>query len=320
MAAMAVSVVVVLSGTQGASARDFALPLGIEQHAGPSVPRSSPLRPSRLRAAAAETLDATSGTEDAAADRRKVLGSLAIGLVAGGLGGALGLGGGFLVVPAMCTLLGTEPRKAVGTSAMVVLAVSCVACRTYVARGLASWRAAGCIALAALLTARVGASMTARTKPAVLKRAFGGYLMLVSAIIGLKAAGLLMAGASIRGAGAVAPIVPLLGLGAVTGFVSGLLGVGGGTVLVPSLTLAFSFPQPEAQGCALLGMVPPAVVSSSTHLSKGNVDSKLVWGAVLGAMVGGAGGSYGAAMLPERTLRICFAVVLACVGLKYASS
>merc|ERR1711972_1107625 len=128
------------------------------------------------------------------------------------------------------------------------------------------------------------------------------------------------AGVAVKGAAEAAALAPLLLLGAVTGFISGLLGVGGGTVLVPALTLGFGFSQPEAQGCALLGMVPPAVVSPYTHWSRGNVDRQLVAYAVAGALAGGVGGSLAAAGLPERTLRMVFSAVLACVGIKYLRS
>eukprot|EP00446_Apocalathium_sp_SHHI-4_P000833 CAMPEP_0177184058 /NCGR_PEP_ID=MMETSP0367-20130122/17355_1 /TAXON_ID=447022 ORGANISM="Scrippsiella hangoei-like, Strain SHHI-4" /NCGR_SAMPLE_ID=MMETSP0367 /ASSEMBLY_ACC=CAM_ASM_000362 /LENGTH=342 /DNA_ID=CAMNT_0018631149 /DNA_START=32 /DNA_END=1060 /DNA_ORIENTATION=+ len=248
------------------------------------------------------------------------LAAMAIGAVAGALGGSLGLGGGFLVVPALTSLLAVEPRFSIGTSAAVVLAVSCAACRAYVSRGLASPRAAAIIAVAALTTARIGATTTSKVNPKTLKKVFGGWLIIVSCLIGAKAFGLFGAGTSFPGAGEVAPVLPLLGLGAATGFISGLLGVGGGTVLVPALTLGFGFTQPEAQGCALLGMIPPAIVSTYTHWSKGNVDKGIVAYAVAGALMGGVAGSMAAAHLPEKALRIAFSVVLACVGVKYLSS
>jgi len=228
----------------------------------------------------------------------------------------LGLGGGFLVVPALTSLLKVPPRVSIGTSSCVVLAVSCVACHAYLQRGLASPRASLFIALAAMLSARLGALLTNKVNPKTLKHLFGGWLLIVSSLIGAKAAGL-MVSASVPGAGEIAAVLPLLALGAGTGLISGLLGVGGGTVLVPSLTLLFQFPQPEAQGCALLGMVPPSMVSVWTHWRRSNVDKALAAGAVFGALVGGWSGSLLATSLPERTLRVVFAIVLSFVGVKY---
>lgn len=256
-------------------------------------------------------------TEKQGETRNRRMAAAGIGFTAGALGGSLGLGGGFLIVPALTSLLKVEPRLAIGTSAFCVLAVSCSACIMYVVRGLASPRAAGTIALAALLTARVGAMTTGKVNPKTLKKAFGCWLLIVSALIGGKALGIMPANVPIPNAGSVVPLPPLLLLGSVTGFISGLLGVGGGTVLVPALSLAFGFPQAEAHGCALLGMIPPAMVSTSTHLQQGNVEKVLVGAAIAGALLGGSAGSGFAAFLPERSLRILFACVLSCVGVKY---
>jgi len=251
---------------------------------------------------------------------RPILLAAMVGFVAGTLGGALGLGGGFLVVPALTSLFGIDPRIAIGTSSAVVFSVSCIACQAYISRGLASFRASAAIALSALITARIGATLTARAQPKALKRGFGGWLLLVSFLIGAKSFGLLDAGVGIPGAGEIASLPKLAMLGSTTGLLSGLLGVGGGTVLVPLLTLLFGFPQAEAQGCALLGMVPPSVVSLRTHWQKGNFDRRLAMGAVAGAVIGGWLGSRIAADLPEKSLRLVFAVVLTGVGAKYLRS
>ncbi|CAE8723741.1 unnamed protein product, partial [Polarella glacialis] len=269
---------------------------------------------------AAVAAAATAGKPDAldGSSRTRSLGALGIGVVAGGVGGALGLGGGFLVVPALNSLLGVQTRLSIGTSAAVVLAVSCASCPAYISHGLVSFRAAAAIAASALLTARVGAQLTGKTNPKLLKRLFGGWLAIVSFLIGAKVLGLIKVGATFAGAGQTAALLPLLCLGSATGFVSGLLGVGGGTVLVPMLSLVFGFPQAEAQGCALLGMVAPAVVSTFTHYQAENIDRSLVWFAVSGALLGGSAGSKVAALLPEQSLRIVFAVVLAAVAVKCA--
>lgn len=64
---------------------------------------------------------------------------------------------------------------------------------------------------------------------------------------------------SLPHAGSSTALLPLMLLGVFSGLISGLLGVGGGTVLVPVLALLFSFPQSEAQGSALLAMLLPSV-------------------------------------------------------------
>lgn len=247
-------------------------------------------------------------------------GAFGIGALAGGLGGALGLGGGFLVVPALNSLMNMEPRKSIGTSSFVVLATSCSAVCSYLHEGLASLRAAGAIAATAIFSARLGASLTSKVKPKTLKKGFGAWLLLVSAIILAKAFRLMPVTTSLPHAGSSTALLPLMLLGVFSGLISGLLGVGGGTVLVPVLALLFSFPQSEAQGSALLAMLLPSVVSTTTHWSKGNVDRAVVGFAVLGAVLGGFSGGSVAAVLPERALRMVFGCVLSLVAVKYMRS
>ena len=87
--------------------------------------------------------------------------------------------------------MGLEPRKSIGTSSFVVLATSASAVCSYLHEGLASLRAAGAIAVTAVVSARFGASMTNQVKPKTLKKGFGAWLLLVSVMIMAKALRLL---------------------------------------------------------------------------------------------------------------------------------
>ena len=81
------------------------------------------------------------------------------------------------------------------------------------------------------------------------------------------------------------------GLGA--GFLSGTIGIGGGLLFVPTMTVGFRFSQAVAQGTSLVAIVPTAIVGAFTHLREGNVLVRpALWmggggvvGAVLGALV-----------------------------------
>ena len=67
-----------------------------------------------------------------------------------------------------------EPRKSIGTSSFVVLATSASAVCSYLYEGLASLRAAGAIAVTAVISARMGAGMTNKVKPKTLKKGQAG--------------------------------------------------------------------------------------------------------------------------------------------------
>jgi len=78
------------------------------------------------------------------------------------------------------------------------------------------------------------------------------------------------------------------GLGA--GLLSGTIGIGGGLVFVPTMTVGLRVSQAVAQGTSLLAVVPTAIVGGFTHLREGNVTIvPSLWmggGGVIGAVIG----------------------------------
>ena len=87
--------------------------------------------------------------------------------------------------------------------------------------------------------------------------------------------------------------VLLIAGGLVAGFFSGTIGIGGGVLFVPTMTVGFRLSQAVAQGTSLLAIIPTAVVGGFTHLREGNVQvGPALWmgggglvGAILGALV-----------------------------------
>ena len=112
---------------------------------------------------------------------------------------------------------------------------------------------------------------------------------------------------------AVSPVV-LFATGAATGLLGSLLGIGGGVLLVPLLTLALGVPIRVAIAASLISVMATAVASASVNLDRGLVNVRL--GLVLevataaGALVGGLV----AGQLTHRQLYICFAVTMALMG------
>jgi len=78
--------------------------------------------------------------------------------------------------------------------------------------------------------------------------------------------------------------------GLAAGLLSGTVGVGGGQLFVPILTIGFRLAQPLAQGTSLAAIIPTAVVGGITHVREGNVVAEAaIWmglGAVGGAVIG----------------------------------
>jgi uncharacterized membrane protein YfcA len=106
-------------------------------------------------------------------------------------------------------------------------------------------------------------------------------------------------------------------LGAAAGVLSGLLGVGGGVLFVPALTLVLSLSQVKAEATSLLAIIPVALVGAARQYRYGNVS--LSDGAVLGVLsaLGVAGGVALANALPQRTLRFLFAAWMLIVAAQF---
>jgi uncharacterized protein len=101
----------------------------------------------------------------------------------------------------------------------------------------------------------------------------------------------------------------VLGLGA--GILSGLIGIGGGTVIIPVLVFLFGMSQHEAQGTTLALLVPPiGLLAALTYYRQGYVDLKVAGLICLGFFIGGLLGANVAVRLPNAVLEKGFGVVL----------
>ncbi len=99
-------------------------------------------------------------------------------------------------------------------------------------------------------------------------------------------------------------------IGLAAGVVAGLLGVGGGALFVPALTLGLGLSQIDAEATSLLAIIPVALVGAWRQHGRGNVDLRT--GVALGllAVGGAAGGVVLANAVPQRALEVGFALLI----------
>jgi uncharacterized membrane protein YfcA len=239
--------------------------------------------------------------------------SLLIGLLAGFFGGLVGLGGGVIMIPLMVGVLKLDQHTAHGTSLVALVFTGISGAAAYGLKGAVDVPAALLMAATAIVTARAGAHYAHALPEWQLKRAFGGFLVFVSLFMLTKPS---------------LPHVPgmdsgwpksavLLLTGTFTGFLSGMMGVGGGTIMVPAMVLLAGFGQHLAQGSSLLAMVPAGSAGAYTHWKLGNVRAPLLTGLIPGILIGTFLGGTLAQALSERILRFLFAAVLIWTGVRY---
>jgi hypothetical protein len=98
----------------------------------------------------------------------------------GFLTGFLGVGGGFLIVPALVVFGGLGMRAAIGTS-LFVIAVNCAAgLAGHLTTGDADWKLTGLVALLAMVGALAGTALSHRVHPHGLRRTFAWLVVAVA--------------------------------------------------------------------------------------------------------------------------------------------
>ncbi len=236
-----------------------------------------------------------------------------IGLFAGIFGGLVGLGGGVVMIPLMTGLQKLSQHRAHGTSLVALVFTGLAGTVTYFVRGTVDVAAAFLLALTAVFTARGGAKFAHALPEWKLKRSFGGFLVFIALLLLVKP---YLPGMVLSGAVWYRAAVLLL-TGIFTGFLSGMMGVGGGSIMVPSMVLLIGMGQHISQGTSLLAMVPAGSAGAYTHAKLGNVETRLLGGLIPGVVLGTWLGGTLAHHMPDASLRIVFAAVLVWTGGRY---
>ena len=239
--------------------------------------------------------------------------SFVIGLTAGAFGGILGIGGGLIMIPLMVEILKLTQHKAHGTSLLALVFTGIGGAITYASNGSVDITGAALLTITAVLTAPWGARYCNALTGKKLKMYFGAFLIVCSALLFLKPYLTNFIG-TVPGD---AKIMILLTTGAFTGFLSGMMGVGGGTIMIPVMVILIGFSQHMAQGTSLLVMVPTGAIGAFTHWKMGNVEKTILWGLIPGIILGTYLGGNIASIIPNDTLRSVFALVIIFIGLRY---
>lgn len=101
--------------------------------------------------------------------------------------------------------------------------------------------------------------------------------------------------------------------GLCSGIISGM-GIGGGTILIPALTMFLNIDQHRAQGVNLLFFIPTAIIALIIHKKNKNLDFKIATPLILTGLIGAAIGSFVAISINAQLLKRLFGVFLFFMG------
>lgn len=104
----------------------------------------------------------------------------------------------------------------------------------------------------------------------------------------------------------------------ISGFAAGIIsgmGIGGGTILIPALSIFLSVDQHTAQGVNLLYFIPTALVALVVHIKNKAIDYKVAIPIIISGIAGAVGGSYLALIIHAKLLKKLFGGFLFFMGI-----
>lgn len=254
-------------------------------------------------------------------------------IVAGVFGSILGLGGGIVLTPILTLLLGVDIRLAIGASVLSVIATSSGAAAAYVREHMTNLRVSMWLEIGTTAGALTGAFIAGliRTK----------YLFIVfGVILGYSAIRMLKSNGKHDDPVPASPLAdrlhlhdryfdkaegreityrvtrPGLGLGLmyIAGIVSGLLGIGSGSLKVPAMDLAMRLPLKVSTASSNFMMGVTAAASAGVYFARGDINPFIAGPVAAGVMIGATIGSRTLGKIQSQTIRAAFVVLLLVVS------
>lgn len=235
---------------------------------------------------------------------RSIAVMVVVGVLVGLLSGLFGIGGGTIIVPAL-VWLGLTQRHAAATSMLAIIPTSVSGVLSYAVNGNVDWIAALLVFIGMFVGGQIGSLLLSRLSEVVLRWAFVVFMafVILSQLIFVPSRDSSIELNLVTG-------LLMVVFGVIAGILAGLLGVGGGAILVPSLSILFDASDLIARGTSLLAMFPNAVTTTVANVRRRMVHAKV--GLIIGivAALTAPLGTWIAEAMTPRTGEILFATYL----------
>jgi uncharacterized membrane protein YfcA len=226
--------------------------------------------------------------------------------------GLVGWGGGQFIIPSLTSAAGLSQLAASATSIVSLTGAAVMSAATFAASGSADLQSAALIGIPSIGGARLGVLVARRLSPDVHALCFNGLSTL------MLPAHLLIQGArqrhEDRQRSPNPPLAMHAAFGGFAGFVSAIMGVGGGPLVMSYLTLATPLEHHLVQGTAACAVAPGMCAASLSHACAGTVSLGVASIVTAGAALGALGGTRAALWLSEEQLRTVYMASLVLLG------
>ncbi|MED4602600.1 sulfite exporter TauE/SafE family protein [Paenibacillus validus] len=253
----------------------------------------------------------------------------AVGLIAATFGSLVGLGGGIIIVPALVYLgplfVGQtiSVSTAVGTSLAVLIFTALSSTLAFLKQKRVDFRSGLLYFMTCGPAAMLGSYVTQFVDAQSFQLYFGFFMMFMAILLILRdyikpinvrwSVQRTYIDASGQTFEYGYSLIPALAIGSAVGFISGLFGIGGGSLFVPAMVLLFRYPPHVATATSMFVILLSSVMGTVTKLSLGEVDLWMVLCLAPTAVLGGWLGAQIASRLSSKkllwVLRISFVLI-----------
>ncbi|MGB3909007.1 MAG: sulfite exporter TauE/SafE family protein [Pseudolysinimonas sp.] len=242
---------------------------------------------------------------------RHILLLVLVGVIGGVFSGALGVGGGIVMVPLLLVLLRFDQRRAAATSLAAIVLSSISGAATYTVAGHTDVIAGLLLGAGGVAGTLVGTRLLKVLPIAVLRWGFIALLVVIALRMLLIVPD---RGGDIEFG--VATAIGLVASGVVMGVLAGMFGIGGGVLIVPLLVAVFGASDLLAKGTSLLAMIPISIAGSIANVRNTLVrplDGFVIGGTALLASLGGAALAF---VMPPWLSSLLFGIFVAATAIQ----
>ena len=241
-----------------------------------------------------------------------ILGGFILGIIAGGLSAAFGIGGAMLIIPALRIFFGLTGHEAIATTIPLTIPTTLTGAITFHMKGLVKVKTALIAGSVGIGFSIVGAYMTGLFHGSVLMWGLVGLFFFLAIITWKKVE------EQPKKQTKKAKALRSASIGAVGGFLNGFFGIGGGAIVVPLLMKIRGLSIKVAVPTSLAIIVIYSTSSTIAHFAIGNIVMDVLMPVMVGAVIGVLLMSEKISEINEDTRKKAFVVFMVLMGISIA--
>ncbi|MFC4023732.1 sulfite exporter TauE/SafE family protein [Oceanobacillus longus] len=260
---------------------------------------------------------------------------LIIGVITALVGSAMGLGGGIVLIPSllfMSTISDSfswaTPQAIVGISLITMVVTSLASTLSYAKGKRVDYQAGALFLTGSIPGGVVGSWLNQFVDTESFLMYFGILMIVISLVLLLKKKPFAKRIYSENESGLRSfelygetyyykvSVFGAFLLSVIVGTLSGLFGIGGGSIMVPAMILLFGFPAHIATATSMFMIFFVSIVGATTHISLGHIPWEYVLFFIPGSWIGGKLGAKVNQLMPGKTLELILRILLVFIGLR----